>query len=49
MMRHRWSNQAMLGDRAEAKAGEQFGTLISKTPKDSKGLFDVNGNPIPDD
>ena len=49
MMRLRWSNQAMLGDRAVAKAGEQFGTLIGKTPKGSKGLFDVNGNPIPDD
>jgi len=49
MMRLRWSNQAMLGDRAVAKAGEQFGTLIGKTPKGSKGRFDVNGNPIPDD
>jgi len=49
MMRQRWSNQAMLGDRAVAKAGEQFGTLIGKPPKGSKGLFDVNGNPIPDD
>ena len=49
MMRLRWSNQAMLGDRAVARAGEQFGTLIGKTPKGSKGRFDVNGNPIPDD
>jgi len=49
IMRQRWSNQAMLGDRAVAKAGEQFGTLIGKPPKGSKGLFDVNGNPIPDD
>ncbi len=49
MMRLRWSNQAMLGDRAVAKAGEQFGTLIGKPPKGSKGRFDVNGNPIPDD
>ena len=49
MMRQRWSNQAMLGDRAVAKASEQFGTLIGKPPKGSKGLFDVNGNPIPDD
>jgi hypothetical protein len=49
MMRLRWSNQALLGDRAVAKAGEQFGTLIGKPPKGSKGRFDVNGNPIPDD
>ena len=49
MMRLRWSNQAMLGDRAVAKAGEQFGTLIGKPPKGSTGRFDVNGNPIPDD
>ena len=49
MMRQRWSNQALLGDRAVAKAGEQFGTLIGKPPKGSKGRFDVNGNPIPDD
>lgn len=49
IMRQRWSNQAMLGDRAVAKAGEQFGTLIGKPPKGSKGLFDANGNPIPDD
>jgi len=47
IMRQRWSNQALLGDRAVAKAGEQFGTLIGKPPKGSKGMFDVNGNPIP--